>query len=204
MLDVVVGVSDQARDEDLVVGQLDVLPDPVLVHVARVGDLERVGAGVDAQHVRHRVAQGDVGETRAVVEAVAGVVTHAIGRDVAQRVVHGVDVGVGGLVALLDRAGRIRQGVDQPRVVDLQHEAGVDDAEVLLAHRLGDGAEVFLVAVVVRVATEPARARRRHEHLGDVEALDGCLEVGDVLLQQLVTDVGDRALADDPAQRCDR
>ena len=35
------------------------------------------------------------------------------------------------------------QVLDQPGVVDLEDEAGVDDREVLLAHRLGDGLEVL-------------------------------------------------------------
>ena len=105
-------------------------------------------------------------------------------------------------VALLHR--RIAQHVDEERVVDLQHESGVHDRQVLLAHRLGDRGEVLLVSAVVLVATEPARSRRRHEHVCDVVLRRRSLEVVDVGLQQLLADVADRAVADDPAQRGDR
>ena len=99
---------------------------------------------------------------------------------------------------------RIAEHVDEERVVDLQHEPGSDDRQVLLAHRLGHRGEVLLVRAVVLVAAEPTRARGRHEHVGDIVVGDRRPEVVDVDLQQLLTDVADRALADDPPQRCDR
>ena len=128
VLDVVGGVPEQARDEDLALGQRDVPPDLPLVLVARVRDLERVRAGVDLQHERRDVAEGQVVDAGAVVEAVAGVQADLLGRDVAQRVVEDLDVLLGVAAALLGRRGRVlRQVLDQPRVVDLQQEPGVDD-----------------------------------------------------------------------------
>ena len=45
----------------------------------------------------------------------------------------------------------------EQRVVDLQDEAGVDDRPVLLVQRVGDGVEIFLVALVMLVAVPVAR-----------------------------------------------
>ena len=122
----------------------------------------------------------------------------------AQGVVERLDVDPRRLLPLALVHRRIAEHVDEERVVDLQHEPGGDDRQVLLAHRLGDRGEVLLVRAVVLVAPEPTRSGRRHEHVGDVVAGDRRLEVVDVGLQQLLTDVADRALADDPAQRGDR
>ena len=99
--------------------------------------------------------------------------------------------------------GRIAQHVDQERIVDLEDEPGVDDGQVLLPHRLGYGREVLLVAGVVLVAPEAARPGGWDERLGHVERLDGCPEVVDVGLQQLLADVADRATTDDAAKRGD-
>ena len=206
VLDVVVGVPDQARDQHLVVGELGLLPDLVLVLVARVGDLERVGAGVHLQHERGDLGHRHIGEARTVVEAVARVVADLVGRDAAQRVVERIDVLVAALLAVLPRVAGVGEVLDQPRVVDLEDEPGLDDRQVLLAHRLGDGLEVLGVAAVVLVLAEAARARRRHEDVDDGVAVrgdggDGGLEVGDVDLEQVVTDVAHRAAGDDAAQR---
>ena len=73
---------------------------------------------------------------------------HAVGGDVAQRVVDRLDVATArldehlvGLVAVHDVAAHREVGR-----VDLQHEAGVDDALVLGLHRLGERVEVLVDA----------------------------------------------------------
>ena len=129
-----------------------------------------------------------------MVQAVARVVTDAILGDAAKRVVERLDVDARRAAAVLDRLGGIAEHVDEPRIVDLQDEAGLDDAEVLLAHRLGDGVEVLLVVLVVVVLAEPAGAGGGHEDVGDIEPLARRLEVLDVDLQQLLAGVRDRAL----------
>jgi len=63
--------------------------------------------------------------------------------------------------------GVLREVLDEPRVVDLRQEAGLDDREVPLAKRLGDGREVLAVAAVVLVAPEAAGARRGQERLDE-------------------------------------
>ena len=92
MLDIVGCVAQQAGDEDLAVGQLDVLPDPPLVHVSRVGDLEGVGAGVDHEHVRRDLSERQVMHARTVVEPVAGVQPDLVLGNPAQRVIERLDV----------------------------------------------------------------------------------------------------------------
>src|ERR1700730_10533210 len=64
MLDHIGGVADDTRQDQLVVGKLDVLPDLPLVLMADVARLERVGAGVDGQHDIDDVAHRDVGRMR--------------------------------------------------------------------------------------------------------------------------------------------
>ena len=108
----------------------------------------------------------DVEVVRALVVAPAQVDAHAVAGHVAQRLVDGVDVDGGaldedlvGLVAVHDVAAHGEVGR-----VDLQVEAGLDDALVLGLHRLGDGVEVLVGAVVVLVGLEEgddARRRRR-------------------------------------------
>ena len=60
--------------------------------------------------------------------------------------------------------------LDQPRVVDLQDQAGVDDGPVFLAEGVADGLHVLLFARVVRVVTEAPRRGRGHEGFFDVHA----------------------------------
>ena len=69
----------------LPVGQLHRLPNVVLVLVARVGRLERVGAGVDPQDHVDDLAERHVVHARALVDAVAGVEADLLRRDAAQR-----------------------------------------------------------------------------------------------------------------------
>ena len=84
----------------------------------------------------------------------------------------------------------------QARVVDLQQEAGVDDREVLLAHRLADRVQELLLRVVEGVllpAFDVRRRDRRHEDLLGARARRRLPEVGDVGGDRVVPGVGDRA-----------
>ena len=88
---------------------------------------------------------------------------------------------------------------DEPRIVDLQQEAGVDDRLVFLAHRVGDGEDVFLLRLVVGVllpVLDVGRRDRRHEDFFDLHAVERRLEIVDVALQMRVALVGDRPGAD--------
>ena len=76
--------------------------------------------------------------------------------------------------------------MQQHRVVDLEQEARVDDAPVLLVQRVGDGEDELLLARVVLVA-QPVDARRRddgQERVGHVDARERALQAGDVALER--------------------
>ena len=85
-------VRDHARDQDLVVGQLDVLPDPPLVRVARRRRFDGVGLGLDPQHEVDDVLQREIALVRALPASPAEVVAHPVLGDTGQRVVQRVDV----------------------------------------------------------------------------------------------------------------
>jgi hypothetical protein len=89
------------------------------VLVPRVAGLERVGAGVDAEHDVDDVLQLQIVHTRTHVDAIAGVVAHPLGRDAGERVVQELDRGTRPIAALRNVEFRMRRVVArQLRVVD--------------------------------------------------------------------------------------
>ena len=88
---------------------------------------------------------------------------------------------------------------DQARVVDLEHEARVDDGPVLLAERVGELLLVFLLGAVelVREGREDVRRRDcRHEHCFVGQPLQRVSEIVDVGPNRRVPLVADRPRAD--------
>src|SRR6185312_9380773 len=82
-------------------------------------------------------------------------------------------------------------------------KAGIDDRLVFLAHRLGDGEDVFLLGLVIGVALpvlDVRRRDRRHKDFFDLGTVLGAVErrfqVVDVALKPRLALVGDRAGAD--------
>ena len=76
--------------------------------------------------------------------------------------------------------------MQQHRVVDLEEEARIDDAPVLLVQRVRHGEDELLLARVVLVA-EPVDACRSddgEEHVGHVDARERTLQAGDVALER--------------------
>ena len=191
--------------DQLVVGQLDVLPDLPLVLVADIAGLERIGAGIDGQHDIDDVAHRDVGRVRPVPAAPAQMEADAVLRQAAERVVERLDPDHRELLVLLDR----RLGIDHVpvrgdgRIVELQDQPGIEDRLVLLAHRLGAGEQELLVGLVVGVADRDGAARRDrgHEPLLDAGSCQRRLEIGDVRRDRGVARIGQRADADRPAGR---
>ena len=78
MLDHVGGVADHAGQDQLVVGQFDVVPHTPLVLVADVAGFKRIGLAVDRQHDVDDVAHRDVGGVRAVPAAPAQMEADAV------------------------------------------------------------------------------------------------------------------------------
>ena len=199
VLDDVRVVGDDAGDEHLALGQLDVLPEPPLVLVAGVRLLDQVVARVDREHEVDDVLERRVEGVRAVPAPEADVVADPVLRDPRERVVERVDPELRPAAVVLDRPAERQDGVvlvQQHGVVDLEQEARVDDPLVLLVQRVGDRVDELLLGRVVLVA-QPVDARRRddgQEDVGGVHAVDGRLESRDVLLERCRV-VGDRPRA---------
>src|SRR5439155_15402790 len=77
-------VCDNARDVDLAIWELDVLPNVVVEFVPYVRCLDRIGLGFDFEHEVHDVLEGDVGGMGRMPAAPARVVAHPVFSDVAE------------------------------------------------------------------------------------------------------------------------
>src|SRR5260370_11538355 len=62
MLDDVGGVADHAGDQNRVLGQLELLPQPPFVLVPRIGELDGIAAGAHLQHQIGDVLEGGIGK----------------------------------------------------------------------------------------------------------------------------------------------
>ena len=86
----------------------------------------------------------------------------------------------------------------QLRVVDLQHETGVDDGPVFLVQGVGEGDPKFLIGLVELVSVPAGKLGRRHgrhESLLARDLGDRRFQIVDVARQRFVSLVGDRASA---------
>src|SRR3989475_7827009 len=80
VLDEVAGVADDAGNEDLAGGELDVFPHPPLVIVARVRRLDGIALRAHGEGQVHELAQGEDVLVRAVIAAPAHVGAHPVRR----------------------------------------------------------------------------------------------------------------------------
>jgi len=100
---------------------------------------------------------------------------------------------------VVDRHLRVHQVVaDQPRVIDLHQKAGIDDGPVFDVHGVGDGEQILVVGLVIFVFVpilDVGRRDARHEHLGDIEALQRGLEIVELGLERGLALVGQRRRA---------
>src|SRR5262245_8966680 len=175
MLHYVGRMGDHARDKDLSLGQLHVVPHRVLVLMARIRRLDEIRLRFHAQHQVHDFFELEVEGVRPVPAAPAQVVAHALLGDVAQRMVKRFysekTVSSECVKAHLD-ADAIPER-REPRIVDLQRHARGGNRLVLDAHRLGNGVYEFLVRAVVLVAPvdleAPGRRRGQEGLLGPGE-----------------------------------
>ena len=161
VLDVVRLALDDAGDQHLAFGHLDLLEQRPLVRMARIGGLEqdrvRLGLPDDVDDVGER----HVAVVRAGVVAPAQVHAHLLGGDVTSAWLSA------SMCSAIVSRNPARSSSANWRVaahrevgaIDLQHDAGLGDRLVLVAHRLGDGEHVVLVAGVVVVAEEEWRRR---------------------------------------------
>ncbi len=183
VLDKLHAMRHHARNEDDVVGELRLLPHRPFMLMARIGCLERERLCVDAQHQVDVVPQLHVVDARRDVDAVAGVEANALARDALERQIDRLDMRRDELAALLDRGvGGAVVMRRHARIVDLQHEASVDDGAVFDVHGVGQRFEVLLVGRIESVAMiefEVVRRDRRHEYVRGLRLrrLQGVLHV---------------------------
>ena len=197
MLDQIGRLGDRARDEQRAFRELDALPHAPLVLVARIGGLERVGAGADLQHDVHDVLQLHVVDARPHVDPVAGVEPDPLARQATERVVQRLHAHLGPPAALGHGRARVHDVVGhEARIVDLHQEPGVDDRLVLLPHGVGDREQVFLVGLVVGVVLPSLDVRGRDggdELFLHADAAERGLEVVDVRLHLRLPAISDGA-----------
>ena len=106
------------------------------------------------------MAQLEIVDARRDVGAVAGVETDLLVRDSAQGVIDHLHPQRHDLAAFLDAELRVPVIVGrQSGIVDLQHEAGVDDGLILDVHSVGKREEVFLLGRVEVVAVVQRHVR---------------------------------------------
>ena len=99
-----------------------------------VGRLDRVGAGVHLEHQIDDALERRVGDVRHVPAAETDVVAHALLGNALQRVIQRVDAQLRPLAIVLRALlHEVVVHVGEHRIVDLQHEPGVDDGPVLLS-----------------------------------------------------------------------
>ena len=84
-------------------------------------------------------------DTRALINAVAGVEADPFGRNALERRIGGIDVDLGAALFLLGVEAKLVKEVRQKGIIDLHQNAGVVDRAVFFAHRGGERVKVLLV-----------------------------------------------------------
>ena len=176
MLDDVGRGIDHARNDFLAGRQFDVAPDLPFVLVARVRCRERNRMRAARQHDVDDVLDLDVGVVRRHGRAPAHMHAHALGRQVAHRVVERGDIDGNDLAVVGERQVEIDH-VPQHReigTIELEDKAGLDDRLVFAPHHVGERVDIFFVGLVVAVleiARDLAGGRRGHEDVLGLRAL---------------------------------
>ena len=159
MLDDDRGVGDDAGHQGLAVRKLDVLPHSPFVLVTRIGGLERIESSADRHDQIGEVLQLHVAGARPHIDAIAGVMAHALRRDVAQRVVQHLDAPTRPISCRVDAlVGREHVVHGEARIVDLE-----------LKPRCGE--DMLVVGLVVPVLHQPGAARRRYRRHEDIDGV---------------------------------
>ena len=156
MLDEVGRGVEHTGDDHLVVRQAHLAEHHPLVLVTRVGAFEGERLRARLEDDAEDLAERDVTVVRALVVAPAEMQAHAVGRDVAQRVIQRLHVRRGDLHELRVADVRKREvpAHRQVRTVDLEHDARAVDRVVLLLHHVDEPCEIRLAARIVLVRQE--------------------------------------------------
>src|ERR1700722_17897510 len=120
MLDQNRRMGDDAGDQNLVLGQIDMAPYLPFVLVTRISSFERISAGADLENDVDDILELHVIGARAHIDRIAGVETNLLLRDTAERPIEGFDAQLRPFAAVLERHGGVDDVLrDQARIVDL-------------------------------------------------------------------------------------
>jgi hypothetical protein len=123
----------------------------VFVLVARIRSLEAEGTSIDLEHVRDDLRQVRFVDARPLVDAIAGMKAHPLGRNAAERRIGRFDVNLRLPLLLLVVKRWLHEDVRQERIVHLQENAGGDNRPVFLVQLGRERVEVLFLALVVFV-----------------------------------------------------
>src|SRR6266849_8985703 len=167
--------------------------------MARVRSFERKCAGVylEDQFINNEIVQFYVMDARTYVAAAAGVKPDLLLRNVAQRVVEGMDLDS----RPVDLMGDVHFRSELPKgqetwVVDLQEKAGVNDRSVFFVQGVCNGEQIRELAVVISIAMPGLHSGgrgRRHEGGLDRHSAERGTEIRNVAFQSRMASIGDRA-----------
>ena len=165
--------------------------------VTRIGGFEGVGTGIDAKHDVDDVFEFEIVDPGSNIDAVAGVVANALGRDPSEGVIEKLDAAGRPFAALFEIEIRTEYiPARKLRIVDLEDEPRIHDPAVFLAKRFGNGEAVLFLARVVFVFVpigELRRRDRRHEGFDMRNTGKRLLEIVDVSFECLLSVIGDGA-----------
>src|SRR5262249_42804107 len=131
------------------------------------------------------------------ISTVAGMETHFFRWNAAQSMIHRFDV-LGNEFPVLLKGNTWRSIIvcNQPWVIDLYDKPGVRYGLVLLAHRVGDCEQVFLLSLVIFICKVTLNVRRRqcrNESLLRWRLFECQPEILDIGLNVRVADIGYRS-----------
>src|SRR6516225_11145408 len=106
----------------------------------RIGCFEGIGAGINAKHEVDDVSEFEIMDPGPNMDAVAGVVANALGRDPFKRVIEKLDAAGRPFATLFEIEIRAEYvPARKLRIVDLEDDPRIHDPAVFLAKRFGDG-----------------------------------------------------------------
>ena len=164
--------------------------------VAGVRRLERIILRVHAEGDVDDILEFDIGGARPHIDAVTGVMTHAVHRNAAQGMVERVDAAHRPFAAFGDAFSRVQHVMHRKaRIVDLQQETRFDDGEIFFAHGVRDGEEAFVIIAVETVFLIALEARGRggrHEDIDMRRVFKRRFQIGDVAPNGFPSGIGNR------------
>src|SRR5580692_6037089 len=201
VLDTSTNYVEHTRHEDLVVGQLGLLPHGPFMRMPRVGGLHDQRHRLRLDQDRGDLRKRDVVVVGPLVIAPADVDARAVRRHIRQGVVQHLDVECRALeeIRFTQILERGVVGHRQVRAVKLQYKPCADDRFVFFLHRCGDGFDISLVGRVMPVGLKHRHETGRsggHEPFGDRDLGERRAQIGEVLGEGLAVPQGHRADTD--------